>query len=129
MIVSAGCGAGNAVSSSEVTTTTAAPTTTTTTTLATKPSAPTGLSYSSSGYHSVALTWNANPETNISGYYVYCSENGSTQYVMLNLNGALETDTTFTIATQSGHSYTVYITAVNNSGLESDQSNSCYFTQ
>lgn|GEM_PF-6686677 len=102
------------------TTTTSLATTTTTILSGTAPSKPTGFSVTNQS-GKVKLTWNANPESNISGYNIYRDTTGYSGYQKM--NAAIVTGTTYedTLVT-AYHTYYYKITAVNSDGLESSYS-------
>ncbi|MDD4237582.1 MAG: M4 family metallopeptidase [Desulfotomaculaceae bacterium] len=82
------------------------------------PAIPTGLS-ASAGVDYVTLTWTSNPETDISGYNVYISEN-DVLYDQINMAPLAET--TYKVdGLTTGKDYYFKLSAVNTSGVESEK--------
>lgn len=104
------------------TSTTTTTTTSTTTTTIAAPSAPTGFAvlpnYTN---NTIELSWNANSESNISGYNIYRDTTGYSGYQKMNTSLNVTTTYVDTLVT-AYHTYYYKITAVNSSGQESSYS-------
>jgi fibronectin type 3 domain-containing protein len=86
------------------------------------PASPTGLA-AAAGNAQVVLTWNANTETNLTGYNVYTAATQTGPFTQ-KVNTSLVTTTTFTnTGLTNGTTYFYIVRAVNNSGQESGNSN------
>ncbi len=71
---------------------------------------------------SVKLAWDPNPETDLGGYYIYFGTNTLDRM-------DVGQDTSVTLSNLvAGSRYTIYATAYNSAGLESEPSESVFFT-
>jgi hypothetical protein len=77
------------------------------------------------GDNEVTLAWDANSESDLAGYKVYYQSESESDPTVKDVGNV----TTTTISNlEPGETYTIYVTAYNTSGLESDPSNQVTYT-
>ena len=79
------------------------------------------------GEQSVSLAWNASPETNVVGYFLYYSDASGDCTKTLSITNRTETTATVP-GLQSGTTYTFILTAYDGDGLESEPSAEVSYT-
>jgi hypothetical protein len=71
------------------------------------------------GSQSVSLAWDASPDTNVIGYFLYCEDTSNNDFRILNVTNK----TTVAVSgLKEGLTYTFVVTAYDRDGLESDPS-------
>ena len=91
-------------------------------------STPTGLKYTLKNGRAI-ISWNANTESDVAGYYLYESSNKSSDFSRVYVSDGwfgrtnLIDGTAVRVFADSGETYYFYVTAVNKKGVESGKSN------